>query len=106
MEFTYTCKTVLDGHSESWIGTIRPLSATDCTEYEISARGSGFHLLIGRHYYGRYIYIPIWNIAMDISYLDDRFWNREQLQRNYPDLSPADTVSIVEALAAIKKQNI
>lgn len=102
MEFTYICKGYLDDQIESWAGSICPLMPFDCNEYEISARGSCFHLIIGRHYYSNYIYIPTWNIAMDISYLDDRFWNREHLLQAYPDLSPVDAISIVEALVAIK----
>lgn len=105
MEFTYICNAFVDGHNESWSGTICPLIPFDCTEYEISARGSCFHLILGQHQYSKYIYIPTWNIAMDISYLEDRFWNREQLQLNYPDLSIIDVVSIVEALVAISKQH-
>lgn len=103
MEFTYICQLWLDGQKETWTGTICPLMPFDCNEYEISASGSSFHLVIGRHCNSQYIYIPTWNIAMDISWLDDRFWNREQLLRTYPDLSPVDVVSIVEALAAIQK---
>lgn len=103
MEFTYVCKSYLDGHNESWTGTICPLMPFDRNEYEVTARGSCFHLIIGKHYYSRYIYIPTWNIAMDISYLDDRFWNREHLLKTYPELSPVDAVSIVEALVAIQK---
>lgn len=105
MEFTYVCKSCLDDNYESWIGTICPLMPFDCTEYEVSARGSCFHLIIGKHQYSRYIYIPTWNIAMDISYLDDRFWNLEHLMQSYPELSQVDAVSIVEALVAIKKHN-
>ena len=103
MEFTYVCKSYLGNDIESWIGTICPLMPFDCTEYEITARGSCFHLIIGRHSYSHYIYIPTWNIAMDISYLDDRFWNREHLLHTYPELSPVDAISIVEALSAIKE---
>lgn len=103
MEFTYTCQLWLDEQKELWTGTICPLMPFDCNEYEISARGSSFHLIIGRHCHSRYIYIPTWNIAMDISWLDDRFWNHEQLSITYPDLSPVDAISIVEALAAIQK---
>lgn len=106
MEFHYKCKAFLDGKEETWDGVICPLMPFDCGEYEISARGSCFHLIIGRHRCSRYIYIPTWNIAMDISYLDDRFWNREQLQHSYPELSPVDAVSIVEALAAISKYDM
>ena len=105
MEFTYVCKSCMVDNYESWTGTICPLMPFDCTEYEVSARGSSFHLIIGKHQYSRYIYIPTWNIAMDISYLDDRFGNLEHLIQSYPELSPVDAVSIVEALVAIKNHN-
>lgn len=103
MEFIYKCKAFLNGKEESWLGTICPLLPFDCTEYQVSARGSCFHLIIGRHWNSRYIYIPTWNVSMDISYLDDCSWNREHLQQNYPELSAVDVISIVEALAAISK---
>lgn len=102
-EFTYVCQLYLNGQKESWTGIICPLMPFDSNEYEISAHGSSFHLVIGRHCHSQYIYIPTWNIAIDISELDDRFWNREHLLRTYPDLSPVDAVSIVEALAIIQK---
>lgn len=105
MEFSYTCKTEIDGILEKWTGKITPLTPFDCSEYDICARGSAFHLVIGRHLNSRYIYIPTWNIAMDISFLNDRFWNREQLCYHYPELSKIDVVSIVEALAAIHDRN-
>lgn len=103
MEFTYACKGFIDGKMESWTGKIYPLLPFDCTEFEIRSRGSTFHLVIGEHSHSSYIYIPTLSIAMDISYLDDRFWNREHLSQNYPDLSPVDAISIVEALVTIKK---
>ena len=103
MEFTYICKSTIGCEIESWTGTICPLMPFDCNEYEISARSSCFHLIIGKHYYSNYIYIPTWNIAMDISHLSDRFWNLEHLLKTYPNLSPVDAISIVEALVAIKK---
>lgn len=103
MEFTYTCKGYIDGTMESWNGSICPLLPFDCTEFEVSSRGSCFHLIIGKHSRSNYIYIPTFALAMDISYLDDRFWNREQLHEAYPQLSPIDVISIVDALAAIKE---
>ena len=103
MEFTYICRSFLNNKEESWTGTVRPLMPFNCTEYKISAGCSCFHLITGKHIYSKYIYIPTWNIALDISYLDDRFWNLEHLSETYPELSQTDAVSITEALAAIKK---
>lgn len=101
MKFTYTCRAQIDGNWEEWIGEITLLRPFNGTEYEINARGSSFHLVIGRHTQSRYIYIPTWDIAMDISYLNDRFWNKEQLRFRYPELSEVDVTSIVESLVAI-----
>lgn len=106
MEFTFLCNLTLEGKTETWIGTINPLLPFDGNEYEVSARGSCFHLIIGSHMYSKYIYIPTWNVAMDISYLSDRIWNENQLLSNYPELSPVDIVSIVEAMAAIQQQQV
>lgn len=105
MEFTFLCKDDTGITTESWEGSICPLMPFDCTEYEITAHGSCFHLVIGQHCYSRYIYIPTWGIAMDISYPDDRFWNREHLLQAFPELSLVDVSTIVEALAAIKTYN-
>ena len=106
MEFTYTCKGYIGGRMESWTGNICPLLPFDCREFEVSSRGSCFHLIIGKHSRSNYIYIPTFSLAMDISYLDDRYWNREHLLQNYPELSPVDAISIVDALDAIKKHSV
>lgn len=103
MGFTYPCRGCIDGRTESWTGSVRPLSPSGHTEFEIRSRGSVFHLVIGRHSRSDYVYIPTLAIAVDISHLDDRFWNMEQLLQNYPGMSPVDAVSIVDALAAIKE---
>lgn len=105
MSFNCVCTLFLNDQKETWICHIEPLMPFDCTEYIVEAHGSRFHLVIGEHEYSKYIYIPTWNLSMDISYLSDRYWNQEQLRRNYPELSLIDVKSIVEALVAIEKQH-
>ncbi len=99
MEFTYQCK----NNNESWSGCINTLSESIPYEFEINARGSRFHLLVGKHAYGNYLCIPNWGIGTELSYLSDRFWNTEHLKSEYPELSSSDVISIVSALAALGK---
>ena len=89
-----------DSNEKSWTGRIRPLNINR-NEYEVTARGSTFHLLVGKHAYGKYLCIPNWGIGTEISSLSDCFWNRERLEQDYPELSKVDIISIVKALEAI-----
>ena len=82
-----------------WINHIRPLNINR-NEFEVTARGSTFHLLVGKHAYGKYLCIPNWGIGTEISSLSDCFWNRERLEQDYPKLSKVDIISIVKTLEA------
>lgn len=90
---------------ETWQGTIVPLWPFDPQDFEVCARGSSFHIIMGKHSSGSYLCIPNWGIGMDISDPDDCFWNYEHLRENYPKLRKVDAVSIVNALSAIKHYN-
>lgn len=100
MEFTCQCKS----SNESWNGSINVLSGSIPYEFEVNARGSSFHLLVGKHAYGNYLCIPNWSIGTELSFLSDQFWNTGRLKTEYPELSNPDIISIVNALAAIGKQ--
>ena len=63
-----------DSNEKNWIGHIRPLNINR-NEFEVTARGSTFHLLVGKHAYGKYLCIPNWGIGTEISSLSDCFWN-------------------------------
>ena len=99
MELNYQCK----NNNESWNGYISALSESMPYEFEVNARGSSFHLLVGKHAYGNYLCIPNWGIGTELSFLSDRFWNTEHLKSEYPDLSSPDVISIVTALATLGK---
>ena len=58
MEFSYQCSDP-DSSEKSWSGHIRPLNI-NINEFEVTARGSTFHLLVGKHSYGKYLCIPNW----------------------------------------------
>ena len=49
MEFSYQCSDP-DSSEKSWSGHIRPLNI-NINEFEVTARGSTFHLLVGKHSY-------------------------------------------------------
>ena len=99
MGFYYQCSDP-DSNEKNWIGHIRPLNINR-NEFEVTARGSTFHLLVGKHAYGKYLCIPNWGIGTEISSLSDCFWNRERLEQDYPELSKVDIISIVKALEAL-----
>ena len=46
-----------DSNEKNWTGHIRPLNINR-NEFEVTARGSTFHLLVGKHAYGKYLCIP------------------------------------------------
>ena len=57
-----------DSNEKNWTGHIRPLNINR-NEFEVTARGSTFHLLVGKHAYGKYLCIPNWGIGTEISSL-------------------------------------
>lgn len=84
-----------------WTGTICPLLPFDSGDYEVKARGSCFHMVVGEHSGGKYLCIPNWGIGMDLCPDGNRQWNMEHLIEKYPKLRSVDIVSIVDAITAI-----
>lgn len=105
MEKTFTCGYLPDLRMKSWKGTICPLLPFEPKDFEVCARGSMFHIIIGHHSSGLYLCVPNWGIGMDIVDPDDCFWNYGHLSASYPKIRKVDAVSIVNALAAIKHYN-
>ena len=103
MEFDYTCRGTNYKKSGRWKGHIFLIKSSDPYEAEVTARNSSFHIICGKHEYGSFICIPNWNIGTELAALSDRFWNYDRLTNNYPNLSPADAVSIVEALVKLNE---
>ena len=69
-------------------------------ECEVSSMGNNFHILSGKHKYGRYICIPNWDVGTELSDLSDVFWNRERLEK-YAKLNRLEASSIAFGLAAV-----
>lgn len=90
-------------YPQSWSGKIAILDDSHGIEAAVEARGSSFHLLIGKHRYGNYICIPNWGIGTELAGLSDRFWNLENLSTEYPDLSIVDAASIADAVKELSR---
>lgn len=105
----YICKNLLadDVKDCEWEGQVYLKILTPkvrnehSTELDISGKGSQMYTRIGEYEYGWYICIPEWGVGSPLASLTDVFWNQEQLSRW---LSPADAITIVEALKIYAKQ--
>ena len=109
---TFTCKG--KGCSpRQWEGSLEILKRGNPCEAELCARGSRFHLIVGRHSYGNYLCIPNWDVGTELSSLTDLFcvgtelssltdlfWNEERL-RHYSRMKKADACTIVLALKVL-----
>ncbi len=101
-EIIFPCVGKQDGRTESWKGSLRILKAGDPCEAEVEARGSYFHLIVGKHSYGNFVCIPNWNIGTELADLDDIFWNEERL-RDYTSLRTVDACSVAAALNSLAR---
>ena len=101
MYFIYKCHGKDGMDPCTWNGEITLLKDSGILETNVSARGSSFHMLVGKHRYGNFICIPDWGIGTELSNLSDRFWNLERLTCIYPNLSFVDAISIADALVAL-----
>ena len=85
---TFTCKG--KGCSpRQWEGSLEILQRGNPCEAELCARGSRFHLIVGKHSYGNYLCIPNWDVGTELSSLTDLFWNEERL-RHYSRMKKAE----------------
>ena len=105
MEFKYICEGYPWMDPPAWAGIVCPLLPFGQTDYEVTARGSCFHIIIGEHSSGKYLCIPNWGIGMDLAADGNRQWNLEQRVTKYPKIRSVDAVSIVAAVTAILEHN-
>lgn len=97
---SFKCTKETGRYPETWEGRLRIVKQGDPFEAEMEARGSYFHLIVGKHSYGNYICIPNWNVGTELSGLGDLFWNEERL-RNYTSMKETDACSVAAALHAL-----
>ena len=67
MEFQYICEGYPWMDPPAWVGTVCPLLPFEPADYEVTARGNCFHVIIGEHSSGKYLCIPNWGIGMDLA---------------------------------------
>lgn len=103
MYLRYKCHGAEDMNPRMWYGEISLINHSSLIEAVVTARGSTFHMLVGKHHYGNFICIPNWGIGTELADLSDRFWNLERLTTVYPDLAHPDAISITEALAELSQ---
>ena len=87
-----------------WEGGLEILKEGNPCEVKVCARGSRFHLIVGKHSYGNYICIPNWDVGTELSALNDVFWNEERL-RHYGHIKKVDACTIVSALKALAEHD-
>lgn len=97
MKMDFECVDHLGYVSERWAGTIEMRSLTRLLEVTVEARGSSFHMIIGRYIHGWYLCIPGINLGTRLADPEDCFWNQENLI-SHSDLGPVDTGTIVSAI--------
>ena len=96
---TFTCKGK-GGSPRQWEGSLEILIKGNPCEAELCARGSGIHLIVGRHSYGNDLCIPNRDVGIELSSLTNAFWNEECL-RHYSRMKKADVCTIVSGLKAL-----
>ena len=90
--------------STSWQGKICRIHRLSDHSYscDVNARGSYFHMIIGKSEYGNYLCIPNWNVGSEMGAWSDLFWNSERLLQ-YTALKKVDAYSVAYALAELAK---
>ncbi len=84
-----------------WEGRVTVLRRSGTMiEADVTGKGSQMHVIIGEYAYGNFVCIPEWGVGSPLASLDDRFWNRERLERY---LGNVDAITLSEALNTIAK---
>ena len=95
----YICETITESGSLSWDCTVNLVNQHGLFyEAVIEGRGASFHVIAGPQIHGMFLCIPNWQIGCELSYLNDVFWNSEQLRHH---LNPFDTRTVAAGLALL-----
>ena len=101
MRIEYECQGSSGMKPRKWTGEVTVLNRQAPYEMEINARGTYFHLIVGKHAYGNYMCLPNWNIGAEMAGMSDNFWNWERLRD--AGMKAVDAYSIADALAALSE---
>ena len=77
----YKCKNLLSDKDKSiWDASIKKCKETDDGfEAIVETRGTEYHFIVGRSFYGNYLTLVSNNVSLYLAQLDDVFWNAEKL---------------------------
>ena len=77
----YECKNILSEKDKSiWEASIKKYKEIDDGfEAVVAARGTEYHFIVGRSFYGNYLNLVSNNVSLYLAQLDDVFWNAEKL---------------------------
>lgn len=96
----YTCNSNHRFGDETWeadLSVTHELSDS-CFEAEISARGTWFHLIVGKCRYSNFLSVISHNFSCELANFSDVFYNRERISAF---LNPVDTESLVRGISQL-----
>lgn len=83
-----------------WSGDIQVLVHTSFYyEAVITARGTSFHVIVGKYQNGNYLCVPNMNFGCELSHFSDTFWNSERIRQHIDN--PVDVESLVCGISAL-----
>lgn len=103
MGYYYKCTMEEDGRMVSWTASIDTLRMTASGQYEaeINGRGTYFHVIAGRHKYGRFLCIPNHDIGCELADFSDIRWTVERLSMH--PIGKVDAVTVAAGISHLEK---
>lgn len=97
----YVCNTSHTCGLSQWYGDIILIAKyPNQYEAEINARGTFFHVIVGKYRDGNYLCVPNMDFGCSLSRLNDTFWNRERISQHLH--KEVDVESLVCGIKALK----
>lgn len=103
MGYYYKCTMEEDGRMVSWTASIDTLRMTASGQYEaeINGRGTYFHVIAGRHKYGRFLCIPNHDIGCELADFSDIRWTVGRLSMH--PIRKVDAVTVAAGISHLEK---
>lgn len=97
----FQCNSNKNCGKKTWSGEIELLIHTDF-HYEavITARGTSFHVIVGKQQNGNYLCVLNMDFGCELSHLSDYLWNAERIRRHLDN--PVDVESLVCGIKALR----
>ncbi len=103
MGYDYKCRMQEDGRTVSWTASIDTLRVTAPGQYEaeINGRGTYFHVIAGKHKYGRFLCIPNHDIGCELADFSDIRWTKGRLSMH--PIREVDAVTVATGISHLEK---